>query len=222
MGEAEEGEEVRRPLVSVSSLQACPATLAGRCVRVFILPARWTLLGACLVRSLPKAYYCSSGGISWGCMAPYWIRFCEDHGESGGLSHCFRRTIARGYLGPFPYLRTNGSSSCSRVANSGWRIASSWTNPYTWSPSFGTILRRTSKTLLVKLEMSPLPTSIVICQTQGMSYTSQATWYKSYGFALRVIEYPTRDEADGAIRDLDGKEIRGVSVRVSLDDVSTH
>ncbi|CAG7852661.1 SubName: Full=Uncharacterized protein {ECO:0000313/EMBL:CCA73791.1} [Serendipita indica DSM 11827] len=33
-----------------------------------------------------------------------------------------------------------------------------------------------------------------------------------------VIEYSTREEADQAIRDLDGKEIRGTSVRVALDD----
>ncbi|KAG8835882.1 hypothetical protein FRC17_000432 [Serendipita sp. 399] len=33
-----------------------------------------------------------------------------------------------------------------------------------------------------------------------------------------VIEFPTREEADQAIRDLDGKDIRGVSVRVYIDE----
>lgn len=33
-----------------------------------------------------------------------------------------------------------------------------------------------------------------------------------------LIEYSTREEADGAIRDLDGKEIRGTPVRVALDE----
>jgi hypothetical protein len=86
-------------------------------------------------------------------------------------------------------------------------------------PSFGVILRRTSKILPVKLAMSPLPISIVRLPTQGMSKTL-CQGHNSSHILSSLIEYSTREEADGAIRDLDGKEIRGTPVRVALDEVS--
>lgn len=37
-------------------------------------------------------------------------------------------------------------------------------------------------------------------------------------FQYRILEYLNRDDADRAIKDLDGKELRGRPVRVALDD----
>lgn len=39
-----------------------------------------------------------------------------------------------------------------------------------------------------------------------------------HNFKPSVLEYLSRDDADRAVRDLDGKELRGRPVRVSLDD----
>jgi len=35
---------------------------------------------------------------------------------------------------------------------------------------------------------------------------------------LSILEYLNRDDADRAVKDLDGKELRGRPVRVALDD----
>lgn len=34
----------------------------------------------------------------------------------------------------------------------------------------------------------------------------------------RVLEYLTRDDADRAVKELDGREVRGMKVSVALDD----
>jgi hypothetical protein len=34
----------------------------------------------------------------------------------------------------------------------------------------------------------------------------------------RILEYLSRDDADRAVKDLDGKDLRGRPVRVALDD----
>ena len=49
-------------------------------------------------------------------------------------------------------------------------------------------------------------------------FTFSQTFYYSRLFSL--VEYATREEADTAIRDLDGKEVRGSAVRVAIDEVS--
>lgn len=72
------------------------------------------------------------------------------------------------------FCRTYGPLDGDRVTtNSIWLAGSrreSVMDPSScMDPSFGVILRRTSKILPVKLAMSPLPISIITLPTQGMS-----------------------------------------------------
>jgi hypothetical protein len=41
-----------------------------------------------------------------------------------------------------------------------------------------------------------------------------------YSSHYRILEYATQEDADDAVRKLDGKDLRGVSVRVEHGDVS--
>jgi hypothetical protein len=47
-----------------------------------------------------------------------------------------------------------------------------------------------------------------------------AEWSKTIHIVLfhRILEYLSRDDADRAVKDLDGKDLRGRPVRVALDD----
>ena len=78
---------------------------------------------------------------------------------------------------------------------------------------------RTSKISVVKSAMSLLLTLIAIFLAQG-----EISWQSDYGICtdLRfhsVLEYLTQEDADDAVKRLDGKELRGASVRVELADV---
>jgi hypothetical protein len=57
---------------------------------------------------------------------------------------------------------------------------------------------------------------------KGERFLSCGLSYEGLTVLDRLVEYSSRDEADEAIRVLDGKEIRGTAVRVALDEVSWH
>lgn len=67
------------------------------------------------------------------------------------------------------------------------------------------------------LEAFPSLISIVIIQARGKQ-SELCLKYRILIVDLSVLEYLFRDDADRAVRELDGKELRGRPVRVSIDE----
>ena len=62
------------------------------------------------------------------------------------------------------------------------------------------------------------PTLTVMFRAKGIYYDTYHSCGSDLFFSLRILEYLNRDDADRAVRELDGKELRGRPVRVAFDD----
>jgi hypothetical protein len=69
----------------------------------------------------------------------------------------------------------------------------------------------------VTLEACPLLISIAILPEMGMLNSSFCLCF-TLTLPIRILEYLSRDDADRAVKELDGKDLRGRPVRVMLDD----
>jgi len=79
---------------------------------------------------------------------------------------------------------------------------------------------RISRILAAKLVMFPSPTLTVILPVKGTSYLFGPSI--SLIRLARILEYLNREDAERAVKELDGRDLRGQAVRVDLfEDVST-